>query len=80
MIRPIFNKFSNGDPQDEHNKRMRVYLLHLEERNTLCYRLENEVGRLRLEAHNAHKAEQEARSLRQSMKVLRSQLKAMFKE
>ena len=77
MIRPIFNKFSNGDPQDEHNKRMRVYLLHLEERNTLCYRLENQVGRLRLEAH---KAEQEARSLRQSMKVLRSQLKAMFKE
>jgi hypothetical protein len=77
MRRPIFNKFSSCHPQEDYNERMRVYLLHLEERNTLCYRLENEVGRLRLEAH---KAEQEARSLRQSMKVLRSQLKAMFKE
>jgi len=80
MNRPIFNKFSAGSPVEDFNSKMREYLVYLEARDRKCSRLETERWEVSRMSEGMHKAMEENHELRRSMKVLRSQIKTMWKE
>ena len=79
MNRPLFNRFADGDPREDFNNRMRVYLVHLEENQMgdtyrqLIYMRDEHLKNYRVEA-------EKNRELRQTLKTLRSQIKAIYKE
>lgn len=79
MIRPTFNRFADGDPREDFNNRMRHYLVHLEE-NQRTESYEFIVFRRRSAELRADLLREENRDLRQTLKILRSQIKTIYKE
>ncbi len=80
MNRPLFNRFATGNPTDDYNERMRKYVFYLEGRDKKCSRLETERWEVSRIAENLHKTMEEAHGLRTTLKILRSQIKHMWKE
>lgn len=80
MHRPLFNRFATGNPTDDYNNRMREYLIHLEARDKKCLHLECERQGFARIAEGMHKAMEENHELRATLKILRSQIKTMWKE
>lgn len=80
MNRPGFNKFANGDPKEDYNRRMRAYVVWLELREKRCVKLEHRMAEDNLVAHALHSTQEQNYELCKSMKVLRSQIRALFKE
>jgi hypothetical protein len=79
MNRPVFNKFSEGDPVEDYNRRMREWLVYLEARDRRCTILEHRMNEENY-AKALHSTREKNYELSRSMKVLRSQIKTMFKE
>ena len=80
MHRPLFNRFATGDPKEDYNIRMRAYVQYLEARDKKCLGLECERQGYARMAEGMHKAMEEAHDLRKTLKILRSQIKHMWKE
>jgi len=80
MNRPAFNKFAKGDPKTDYNLRMGEYVVWLEARSRKCHSLETRMMDTSLVANALHSTQEQNYELSKSMKILRSQLRAMFKE
>ena len=80
MIRPKFNRFGRGDPEKDFNNAMKHYLIYLEGRNQICFGLESVAYNAKHISENYHRIENENIELKKTLKILRSQIKTMFKE
>ena len=80
MNRPAFNKFAKGDPTQDYNRRMREYIVWLEVRAKKCDQLEQDRWYTSKIVQDLHRSQLHTFEISKSMKILRSQIRAMFKE
>ena len=79
MNRPTFNRFADGDPREDFNRRMRIYLVHLEEnQKTSTYQFE--IFRRQQAEERSSALMKENFYLKKYQKQLRSEIKNIYKE